>query len=112
VIGIGVTVDEERLLISCVISGHAEAGPPGFDVVCSGVSILARTAFRVLSEREGIVLRGGAPGRGVFRMETGYSSGGKEFLAAISAFLMDGFESVAEMYPEFITLSIQTRRRN
>jgi uncharacterized protein YsxB (DUF464 family) len=111
-ISIGVILDEERLLISSDVSGHAIAGPPGFDVVCSAVSILARTAFRVLSEHEGIMLRGGAPERGNFRMETGYSGSGKEFLAAISAFLLDGFESVSGMYPEFVTLNIKTKWRN
>jgi uncharacterized protein YsxB (DUF464 family) len=111
-ISIGVTLDEERLLISCEVSGHAEAGSAGFDVVCSAVSILTRTAFRVLSERDGVALRGGALGRGNFRMETDYLSGGKGFLSAASAFLLDGFESVAEMYPEFVKLSIQTKWRN
>jgi uncharacterized protein YsxB (DUF464 family) len=111
-IDIGVILDQEKLLISCEVSGHAKAGPPGFDVVCSAVSILARTAFRVLSEREGIILRGGAPEHGNFRMETGYSDGGKDFLAAVSAFLLDGFESIFKMYPEFVKLSIQTEWRN
>jgi uncharacterized protein YsxB (DUF464 family) len=106
-IGIDAAFDEAGLLRSCEVKGHAMAGPAGYDVVCAAVSILTRTAFRVLSEKEGITLRGGASERGVFRMETDYEGAGKEFLAASGAFLMDGLTSVAEMYPEHVTVTIR-----
>ncbi|MDR0709082.1 MAG: ribosomal-processing cysteine protease Prp [Spirochaetaceae bacterium] len=106
-IGIDAAFDEAGLLRSCEVRGHAGAGPAGYDIVCAAVSILTRTAFRVLSGREGITLRGGAPDRGVFRMETGYQETGREFLAACGAFLMDGLSSVAGMYPEHVKLTIR-----
>jgi uncharacterized protein YsxB (DUF464 family) len=106
-IGIDAVFDEAELLRFCEVKGHAMAGPPGYDIVCAAVSILTRTAFRVLSEREGITLRGGAPERGVFRMETEYSEGGREFLSGVGAFLVDGLTSVSEMYPEHVTLTIR-----
>jgi uncharacterized protein YsxB (DUF464 family) len=106
-IGIDAAFDEAGLLRFCEVRGHAMAGPAGYDLVCAAVSILTRTAFRVLSGREGISLRGGAPERGVFRMETGYQEAEREFLAACGAFLMDGLASVAEMYPEHVTLTIR-----
>jgi uncharacterized protein YsxB (DUF464 family) len=106
-IGINVVFDEAGLLRSCEVKGHAGAGPAGYDLVCAAVSILTRTAFRVLSEREGIILRGGAPERGVFRMETGCQETGREFLDACGVFLTDGLASVAEMYPEHVKLTIR-----
>jgi uncharacterized protein YsxB (DUF464 family) len=108
-IGIDAAFDEAGLLRYCGVSGHAGAGPAGYDVVCAAVSVLTRTAFRVLSEREGITLRGGAPERGVFRMETEYQEAGKEFLAACGTFLVDGLASVAEMYPEHVTITIRRK---
>jgi uncharacterized protein YsxB (DUF464 family) len=111
-IRIDAALDEAGLLLSCQVTGHANAGPKGSDVVCAAVSILARTAFRTLSGREGVTLRGGAPERGVFRMETDYSGGGRDFLSGAGAFLIEGFSSVAELYPEFCKLNISRERRN
>jgi uncharacterized protein YsxB (DUF464 family) len=111
-IRIDAALDEAGLLLSCQVSGHANAGPKGSDVVCAAVSILTRTAFRTLSGREGVILRGGAPERGAFRMETDYSGNGRDFLFAAGAFLIEGFSSVAELYPEFCKLNIHRERRN
>jgi uncharacterized protein YsxB (DUF464 family) len=106
-IEIDAALDGAGFFRSCEVKGHAMAGPAGYDIVCAAVSILTRTAFRVLSEREGISLRGGASERGVFRMETEYSEGEGEFLSGVGAFLLDGLTSVSEMYPEHVTLTIR-----
>jgi uncharacterized protein YsxB (DUF464 family) len=111
-IEIDAVLDEAGLLLSCKVTGHAEAGPKGSDVVCAAISVLTRTAFRTLSGREGITLRGGAPERGFFWMETGYSGVGRDFLSGVGAFLVEGFGSVAELYPEFCKLNIHRERRN
>ncbi|MDR2245973.1 MAG: ribosomal-processing cysteine protease Prp [Treponema sp.] len=111
-IRIDAALDGAGLLRSCRVTGHANAGPAGSDVVCAAVSILTRTAFRTLSGREGVTLRGGAPERGVFLMETDYSGGGRDFLLGAGAFLMEGFSSVAKLYPEFCELTIHRERRN
>ncbi|MDR2516914.1 MAG: ribosomal-processing cysteine protease Prp [Spirochaetaceae bacterium] len=129
-ITIDAAVDETGLLVSCVITGHAEAGPKGSDIVCAAVSVLARTAWRTLSGREGIRLWGGAPERGVFRMETGLDgvanngaanngrNGGmadeaRIFLRAGGDFLLDGLASVSEMYPAYCVMTIRkVKRRN
>ena len=132
-IKIDAAVDEAGLLVSCAITGHAEAGSKGSDVVCAAVSVLARTAWRTFSGRKGIRLRGGAPERGVFRMETGlegvanngianngiadngaaYQDEARIFLRAGGDFLLDGLASVSEMYPEYCVMTIRNvNRRN
>jgi uncharacterized protein YsxB (DUF464 family) len=111
-IEIDAALDEAGLLVSCKVSGHAKAGPKGSDVVCAAVSVLTRTAFRTLSGRGGVTLRGGAPERGVFWMETDYSGEGRDFLSGAGAFLIEGFKSAAELYPEFCKLNIHFERRN
>jgi uncharacterized protein YsxB (DUF464 family) len=109
-IRIEVAVDQAGLLVSCKVTGHAEAGPKGSDVVCAAVSVLTRTAFRTLSDRGGITLRGGAPERGVFWMETGCSDEGRAFLSGAGAFLIEGLKSVSDSYPDYCVMCINERR--
>jgi uncharacterized protein YsxB (DUF464 family) len=111
-IEIDATLDEAGLLRSCEVRGHALAGPRGGDVVCAAVSVLVRTAWKVLSGRAGITVRGGAPERGMFWMETEYTGEGRDFLFAVGTFLKEGFESVSADYPECCKINIQRRWRN
>ncbi|MDR3333527.1 MAG: ribosomal-processing cysteine protease Prp [Treponema sp.] len=108
-IAIDVAVDEAGLLRSCAVTGHAKAGPKGGDIVCAAVSVLIRTALKTLSGREGIMVRGDAPERGVFWMEMDYTQEGRDFLFAVGAFLTEGLESVSVEYPDYCTIHI---RRN
>jgi len=103
---IDLSVDNAGLLTSCKVQGHANAGPMGGDVVCAAVSILATTAFKILSEQDGIELSGGAPERGVFWMETSCHGAGGEFMKGAGAFLMEGFKTVSEQYPDYCTMRI------
>ena len=112
-ITITVVLDELELLKSCDIRGHGGAGKRGEDIVCAAVSILARTAQTVLSNREGIKMRSNAPRRGVFSMETeAGSKEGRTFLNVAGAFLLEGFASVAGEYPKNCVLTITKERRN
>jgi uncharacterized protein YsxB (DUF464 family) len=109
---IDVALDSAEVLKSCVVSGHANAGPRGGDVVCAAVSVLTSTALRVLSLAEGVAVRGGPQERGAFHMETEYTAAGKAFLFAIGVFLVEGFHAVAEEYPDYCRMTINTERRN
>jgi uncharacterized protein YsxB (DUF464 family) len=111
-IEIDAAFDEAGLLSSCTVRGHAGQGPKGGDIVCAAVSVLTRTALRVLSNQEGIFLRGGAPERGIFRIETDAAGEGRAFLSAAGAFLMEGLQSVSDEYPEYCTMHIHRERRN
>ena len=110
-IAIDMVVDDEGILVSCGARGHAFAGPLGADLVCAAVSVLLRTAFRVLSNKNGIVVRGDAPDRGLLWLEVEYAPEGKDFLAAAGAFLTEGLLSVSGDYPEHCTVTIRTRRK-
>jgi uncharacterized protein YsxB (DUF464 family) len=107
VITIAVVLDKSGLRKSCDVRGHAGAGKRGNDIVCAAVSVLARTALATLSGREGIAVRGGAPRRGEFTLETeAQNKAGRDFLAAAGAFLVEGLNSVAEEYPRSCCLTI------
>jgi uncharacterized protein YsxB (DUF464 family) len=112
VIRIDAALDEGGLLKSCRIEGHAGSGPPGYDIVCAAVSVLARTALAVLSGREGVSVRGEAPERGSFTLETACAEGERVFLSAAGAFLLEGLGSVAREYPDYCVMKIYTERRN
>jgi hypothetical protein len=66
-----------------------------------------RTALGVLSGKEGITMRGGAPEPGFLWMEADYTAEGKDFLFAAGVFLVEGLRSVALEFPDYCTLTIR-----
>jgi uncharacterized protein YsxB (DUF464 family) len=110
-IAIEAVVDQEGVLRACTASGHAGAGKAGADIVCAAVSVLMRTALRVLSGRKGVTIQSGAPEPGLLWMKAAYTAEGKEFLSAAGMFLVEGLRSVAEEFPGNCTLTIRTERR-
>ena len=102
-------LDEAGLLKFCRVQGHAGAGKHGTDIVCAAVSVLTRTIIEVLSKRKDITLRGSIPGEGIFYMETEYTPTGREFLAGVGAFLIEGLGSVSAEFPEYCKLTIERR---
>jgi len=107
VVKIEAVLDQGGILRSCKAAGHAGAGRTGNDVVCAAVSVLMRTAVRVLSGREGITLRCDAPEPGFLFLEADYAEAGREFLFSAGVFLVEGLASVAEEYPEHCSLFIR-----
>jgi uncharacterized protein YsxB (DUF464 family) len=115
VIEIKLALDGAGLLRGCDIQGHGGANGGGADVVCAAVSVLIRTALRVLTGRPGITIRGEAPERGSLWMEAEYTPEGRDFLSATGFFLTEGLKSVAADYPGHCKMTIYTNsmeRRN
>lgn len=100
---------EGGLLKSCAIRGHAGAGPKGSDIVCAAVSVLSRTVYKVLSEREGITVRSSAPNRGDFFLEVSCDGNpeNRDFLDGAGAFLIEGLVSVSKEFPDFCKVSLK-----
>jgi uncharacterized protein YsxB (DUF464 family) len=105
----GLVLENGGLLRSCKVLGHAGAGRRGGDVVCAAVSVLVRTVLRVLSGREGVTVRSGAPERGELWLEVEGTAENREFLAASGAFLSEGLLSVSGEFPEFCQVKIERR---
>ena len=111
-IAIAVVLDDSGLVKNCRVKGHAGAGKPGHDIVCAAVSVLIRTAQSTLTGRKGITVRSEAPQRGVFTMEIVVQNGeGRDFLAGISAFLVEGLLSVAMEHPKNCSMTVTKERR-
>jgi len=100
-------LEDDGTLRACKASGHAGAGKAGTDIVCAAVSVLMRTALSVLSGKNGIIVRGGAPEKGQMWLEADYNAEGKDFLFASGIFLIEGLKSVAMEYPENCKLIIR-----
>jgi uncharacterized protein len=79
------------------------------DIVCAAVSVLFRTAISILSGRNGITIRFGAPEKGQLWLEADYKAEGKDFLSTAGVFLIEGLKSVAQEYPKNCKITI---RRN
>ena len=101
-------LEADGTLRSCKASGHSGAGKAGTDIVCAAVSVLMRTAFNILSGKNGITMRGGAPEPGQMWLEADYNADGKEFLSAAGIFLIEGLKSVAQEYPQNCSINIKT----
>ena len=112
-ITITMVLDESGLLKSCDIRGHAGAGKRGTNIVCAAVSVLARTALKVLNDKEGIIVRGKAEQRGTLFLETeARDSEDKDYLEAVGTYLIEGLTSVAEEFPQYCSITITGKRRN
>ncbi|MDR1230909.1 MAG: ribosomal-processing cysteine protease Prp [Spirochaetaceae bacterium] len=94
-----VTLDRSSLLRSLSVTGHAEHGGVGHDIVCSAVSVLARTAGAVLSGRPYIEASVSAPVRGMLYLNIEHEREGEVYLSVVQDFLLEGLRSVAAEYP-------------
>jgi uncharacterized protein YsxB (DUF464 family) len=107
-INIEAILDKNGVLRECKACGHSKAGKPGSDIVCAAVSVLMRTALSVLSGKQGITVRGGAPERGFLWLEAEYTAEGKDFLFAAGVFLIEGLRSIAQEFPKNCKLNLTT----
>ncbi|TCW62381.1 ribosomal-processing cysteine protease Prp [Treponema sp. J25] len=111
-VSVTVVLDEKGLLRHCQVWGHAGAGQLGHDVVCAALSVLSRTALRMLAERADVSVQGDAPVRGNLWFSVSLrEEGARPFLEALTTFLLEGFRSVSQEYPAYCTLHIQTEGR-
>ena len=118
-INIEAVLEEDGTLRACRASGHAGyrkvfrvlkkifRQKQSSDIVCAAVSVLMRTAYLTLSNRQGIILRSGAPEKGQMWLEADYEAEGKDFLLACGIFLINGLMSVAQEYPKNCKINIR-----
>jgi uncharacterized protein YsxB (DUF464 family) len=89
------------------VSGHAGSGPRGEDLVCAAVTVLFRTAARLLRLQGDIRIRGGASENG--RMELQIEelpAPRRQWLIGLSDFLIRGARDLQEENPKAIALRV------
>jgi uncharacterized protein YsxB (DUF464 family) len=104
-----VTLDGSFLLRSLAVTGHAEGGLKGNDVVCAAVTVLVRTAAAVLSDKNYITAHIFAPARGELYLDVECVREGEPYLSAVQDFLLEGLGSLAAEYPDCVNIVYEQR---
>lgn len=96
-------------LRSCTASGHAGYASKGFDIVCAGVSSLLRTVHCLLESDAGISLLADSsePGSLAFRVQN-CDRASEALLIHCCDFLRCGIKLIADEYPDYVSLRVQT----
>ncbi len=117
-ISVTLTYGKNGVLKNCKANGHADFSKKGFDIVCSAVTVLLKTAGSLLSHMENVTFMADASSRGQLFFELypkiDISEDKKESLETrvrlkcIADFIQEGIRSVQEEYPENVRLTLVT----
>ena len=100
-------VDDRLCLVSLQVNGHADFAERGSDIVCSAVSILVRTAGRILLSQLKNNCEYDSDGKGSFRLEVLKTIEGKwDWIRGITEFLLNGLSDLEKDFPAFVKLEI------
>lgn len=90
--------------------GHALAGPPGGDPVCGGVSLLLRSAGRILQEADEVQVEVSAPRRGEMALRVvDYPEELEGWLQGVSALLLRGLMDVSQEFPDSLSIRFKNK---
>jgi len=88
-------------------SGHAGAGAKGEDIVCAAVTVLLRTAARLLAGEPSLRAAGGTPERGLMRLSLEPPPEGKrEWVRGVTDALLRGLADLEAEYPGRLKMRI------
>lgn len=92
------------------VEGHAGYAPHGQDIVCAGVSTLFYTLVRALREvgAEGFHVRESGDGQ-VISVECAPIQANSVAIDAIFMAIMQGFQMVADSFPEYVIFTKEGR---
>ena len=94
------------------VEGHAGIGGERGDPACAGVSVLARTAARVVAGKSGFVVDGGHGGPGSLSFAIRRKKvGGGWWLRGVTATLMTGLADLAEEFPAGVSMTVVRERK-
>jgi uncharacterized protein len=100
-------VDARLCLVKLDVDGHAGFAESGSDIVCSAVSVLVRTAGRILLSQLQEHCEYEFDGEGSFRLIVLKTTEGKrDWMRGITEFLLNGLSDLEKDYPAFVKLEI------
>lgn len=100
-------VDADLCLVRLVIEGHAEFADRGRDIVCSAVSVLVRTAGRILISQLNNDCEYESDSKGFFRLNVlEIAEGKREWMKGITEFLLNGLSDLEREFSAFVKLEI------
>ena len=88
-------------------TGHAAAGRRGRDLVCAAVTVLLRTAARLLSDCPELGAEGASPAEGVMRLELGCApESRRQWLRGVTDMLLMGLRDLDREHPGRLKLEV------
>ena len=100
-------VDAGICLVNLDVNGHAGYREAGVDIVCSAVSILARTIGRILLFELKNNCESTSGERGSLKLKVYKIPDGKrEWMKGVTEFLLKGLSDLEKDYPAFIKFEI------
>ena len=106
-IRVEVRLDHQGGLQGFSLSGHAESGRSGEDLVCAAVSVLFRAAARTLQLQPDIGVRGGAEQIGSMELQIdNVPARRREWLIGLTDFLIRGVKDLEEENPAAISFQV------
>ena len=100
-------VDARLCLVDLDVNGHADFADSGRDIVCSAVSVLIRTAGRILLSQLGNDCEVKSDEKGSFKLIVLKIPDGKQdWMIGITEFLLNGLSDLKKDYPAFVKLEI------
>jgi len=88
-------------------SGHAGAGPRGRDAVCAAVTVLLRTAARLLAAQPDLQVSGEAPAEGEMRLALEPPpEERREWVRGVTATLVTGLTDLDREFPGRLKLEV------
>jgi hypothetical protein len=88
-------------------TGHAGAGPRGRDLVCAAVTVLLRTAARLLSSQPDLQVSGESPQEGVMRLVLeAPPEARREWVRGVTATLVAGLTDLDREFPGRLKLEV------
>ncbi len=108
-IRIVLTFGDSGLLETLTSQGHANRTTDLPSEACAGVSVLLRTAARLLSHTDGIDARGKAEEEGELRLTvSAVSDRRREWFTGVIDVLLLGLRDLIEEYPDSIQIETKT----
>jgi uncharacterized protein YsxB (DUF464 family) len=107
VIQVEIVVDHRGALQGFSVSGHAGSGPRGEDLVCAAVSVLFRTAARILQLQPDVEVQGRLEKNGMMELQIEeVSAERRQWLVGLSDFLIRGVRDLQEENPKAISVRV------
>ncbi len=107
VVTVTLELAEDGCLRSLQASGHAGGAALGANAACAAVTVLLRTAARVLSAVHGLVADGGADAPGHMELTVSSERGvAPEWLRGVTDSLVRGLSDLAAEFPAEVAVRI------
>lgn len=102
-----VALDENRVISSLEVTGHAEGRMYG-QLVCASLSFFVRTVARSIERLPSVIVEGGADHPGDLRLKIcSYPSGVTERLQSLSDLYLLGIRDLSLEYPKEVKVLIK-----